>query len=149
MEWDLDFRTLDKLSAAEAANSINAQYFPGLLGIHFLEISAEAATAEMEVRPDLLQPVGVLHGGALTTLADTTCALVALANLAEPHKEHILTSELKIHFLGNVGAGKIRAEARPVQVGRRLQVIECRIFSDTGKLLCLMTCTQITGNFIK
>ena len=139
---------MDKFAAAEAANLLNKNFFPGLVGLKFLEIDPELTVAELEVKPELTQPVGVLHGGVLTTLADTACAVSALANLPDPTL-HVLTTELKINFLSNIGQGKVRAEARPVQVGRRLMVIECRIFSDTGKLLSLMICSQMVGNFIK
>jgi 1,4-dihydroxy-2-naphthoyl-CoA hydrolase len=139
------FGKMDKHAAAAAANELNTQFYAGLNGIEFLEIAPELAVATMEVRSNLCQPMGVLHGGALTTLADTCCALNAIANVGDPEKQQVLTTELKIHFLGNVGvgAGKVRAEARPIQVGRRLMVIECRIFSEAGKQLAFMTCTQM------
>lgn len=149
MDLNIPFPSLDKLAAAEAVNQLNREFFPGMLGVKFLEVAPELTVAVMQARPELRQPVGVLHGGALTTLADTACAVAALVNLPDPMTQHILTSELKIHFLGNVGEGQVRAEAKPVQVGKRLMVIECRIFSESQKLLCLMTCTQIIGKYIK
>ncbi len=149
MNVNIPFHRLDKFAAAQEINRLNVDYFPGLVGLQFVEVAPELVIAEMAARPNLRQPVGVLHGGALTTLADTACALSALANLPDPTTQHILTTELKIHFLGNVSEGKVRAEARPLQVGKRLMVIECKIYSDTGKMLCFMTCTQIVGNFIK
>lgn len=149
MDLNIPFPSLDKLAAADAVNQLNTGFFPGMLGVKFLEVAPELTVAVMQARPELRQPVGVLHGGALTTLADTACAVVALVNLPDPMTQHILTSELKIHFLGNVGEGQVRAEAKPVQVGKRLMVIECRIFSESQKLLCLMTCTQIIGKYIK
>jgi acyl-CoA thioesterase len=87
-------------------------------------------TAALEVRPELLNPNGVVHGGALFSMADTVMG-AALHTTLEPG-ENCATIEIKIHFLRPVTEGKIRCRTRLVQRGRRIAVLESHI--SVGRL---------------
>ena len=65
---------------------------------------------------------GVLHGGALMSLADTVGAVCAFLNL--PEGAGTTTIESKTNFLRGVSEGRVEAVARPLHVGRRFIVIE-------------------------
>jgi acyl-CoA thioesterase len=83
------------------------------------------ATAALDVRPELLNPNGVVHGGALFTMADTVMG-AALHTTLDPG-ENCATVEIKIHFLQPVTEGKIRCRTRLVHRGRRIAVLESHI----------------------
>ena len=55
--------------------------FPGLMGVHLIELAPERVVAEMKVRPDLCTAGGILHGGAYMAFADTLGAVGTLLNL--------------------------------------------------------------------
>jgi acyl-CoA thioesterase len=82
-------------------------------------------TAVLEVRSELLNPNGVVHGGALFSMADTAMG-AALYTTLEPG-ENCATIEIKIHFLQPVTKGRIRCSTRVVQRGRRIAVLESHI----------------------
>lgn len=82
-------------------------------------------TAALEVRPELLNPNGVVHGGALFSMVDTAMG-AALHTTLEPG-ENCATIEIKIHFLQPVTKGRIRCSTRVVQHGRRIAVLESHI----------------------
>ncbi|MFA5912672.1 MAG: PaaI family thioesterase [Burkholderiales bacterium] len=84
-----------------------------------------SCSAALEVRPELLNPNGVVHGGALFSMADTVMG-AALHTTLEPG-EFCATVEIKMHFLQPVSKGRIRCSTRVVQRGRRLAVLESHL----------------------
>ena len=85
---------------------------------------------------------GILHGGAFMALADTAGAIGAVLNLRDG--ANTTTIESKTNFLGGAPIGAVvTAEATPVHVGRRSSVWQTRITNDVGKLLALVTQTQL------
>ena len=83
------------------------------------------ATAALEVRPELLNPNGVVHGGALFSMADTVMGAALFSTLAPG--EYCATVEIKIHFLEPVTKGKIRCRTRLVHRGSRIAVLESHL----------------------
>ena len=98
-----------------------------------------SCSAALAVRPELLNPNGVVHGGALFSMADTVMG-AALFTTLEPG-ENCATIEIKIHFLQPVSKGKIRCNTRVVQRGRRIAVLEAHI--SVGR----MQVAQALGTF--
>jgi acyl-CoA thioesterase len=84
-----------------------------------------ACTAALALRPELLNPNGVLHGGALFSMADT--AMGAALHTTLGPGEFCATVEIKIHFLQPVTKGKVRCRTRLVQRGGRIAVLESHI----------------------
>jgi len=84
-----------------------------------------SCSAALDVRPELLNPNGVVHGGALFSMADTAMGAALHTTLAPG--EYCATVEIKIHFLQPVSKGKLRCRTRVVQRGRRLAVLESHL----------------------
>lgn len=83
------------------------------------------STAVLEALPELLNPNGVVHGGALFTMADTAMGAALHTTLAPG--EYCATVEIKIHFLQPVSKGRIRCSTRLVHRGSRIAVLESHI----------------------
>ena len=83
---------------------------------------------------------GVLHGGALMSLADTVGAVCAFLNL--PDGAGTTTVESKTNFLRAVTEGQVEAVARPLHVGRRFVVVDTDLFDGRGKRVARVTQTQ-------
>ena len=83
------------------------------------------SSATLEVRPELLNPNGVVHGGVMFSRADTVMG-AALFTTLEPG-ENCATVEIKIHFLQPVVKGRIRCLTRLVHRGRRIAVLESHV----------------------
>ena len=84
-----------------------------------------SCSAALDVRPELLNPNGVVHGGALFSMADTVMGAALHTTLAPG--EFCATVEIKIHFLQPVTKGKICSRTRLVHRGSRLAVLESQI----------------------
>lgn len=116
--------------------------FASLLGIEILSASPEKVTAQLVVRPELCTRPAVLHGGAAMALADTLGAVATVLNLAEGALT--TTLESKTNFLGSAPAGStVMAECTPIHRGKRTMVWQTRISTQEGRLVALVTQTQL------
>ena len=112
-----------------------------LLGIRFVETSADRVVAELTYREELTTIGGALHGGTLMAFADTIGATGTALNL--PPGAGTTTIESKTNFFAAGRSGTIRAEATPLHRGKRTQVWQTRITDETGRLLSLTIQTQM------
>ncbi|HEY1299408.1 MAG TPA: PaaI family thioesterase [Stellaceae bacterium] len=116
--------------------------FAALLGIEFVSAETDKIVARMRVREDLCTRPAVLHGGAVMAFADTLGAVGTILNL--PEGAGTTTIESKTNFLASAPAGtEIIGEATPVHRGRRTMVWQTRISTAEGRLLALVTQTQL------
>ena len=117
--------------------------FSDLMGVEILERSKDRVRGRLVVREDLCTSGGILHGGAYMAFADALGATGAVMNL-EPGAR-TTTLESKTNFLRGAPVGSaIEGEATPLHVGRRSSVWQTRITSADGKLMALVTQTQMT-----
>ena len=125
---------------------INAHPLPfaELLGVDFTSVEPDAVEARMLVRPDLCTLGGIAHGGAIMSFADTLGGAAAFANLPEGAKG-TTTLESKTNFIAGAPAGStLVGRCVPVHRGRRTQVWQTRVETEDGKLIALVTQTQMT-----
>jgi uncharacterized protein (TIGR00369 family) len=116
--------------------------FPGLMGIEIREVTPERVAASMLVRSDLCTTGGVCHGGALMAFADTVGAVGTVANLAPGART--TTIESKTNFMGAARVDtRVTAESTPLHRGRTTQVWQTTIRSEDGKLVAVITQTQM------
>jgi len=120
-----------------------------LLGFDVESVQAGRAIFRLDVRPRHKQIHGVVHGGILAALADTTAAIAAYT--AVPKGTEIATVELSINYLEPVPGGRIKADARVLRAGRNFVVTECEIFTEDGELAAkaLLTFGAATGHTIQ
>lgn len=116
--------------------------FPGYLGIEFIEVTRERVVGALRVRPELCNGSGILHGGALMSLADTLGAVATIVNL--PEGARTTTLESKTNFLGAVPLGtRVIGECAPFHRGKTTMVWQTLVKSESGKLCAVVTQTQL------
>jgi acyl-CoA thioesterase len=104
-----------------------------LMQIRLDQIDTGFARFRMPFRKELTQAYGVVHGGAIASLADTAVAF-ALMTLIRPG-QRVTTAEFKINFFSAVEGGEMIGEARTVYTGKRLVVADMEVKNETGKLI--------------
>src|SRR4051794_11875351 len=113
-----------------------------LLGIRVADgATAQAVKLELDHRDDLCTAGGVLHGGALMTLADTAGAVGAFLNLPEG-ATGTTTIESKTNLLAAVRDGTVTATSVPLHVGRTVIVLETEVRAADGRLVSKTIQTQ-------
>jgi len=121
---------------------VSRQPFPRLMGVEMVEATKEKVRGRLLVRADLCTSGHILHGGAIMAFADTLGATGAFLNL--PEGAGTTTIESKTNFIGSAQEGTtVIAETTPVHVGRRSSVWQTKISREDGKLVAIVTQTQL------
>lgn len=116
--------------------------FAEWLGVRYLETSQERVRAELVLRDALCGPEGRAHGGTLMAFADTLGAAGTVLNL--PAGAGTTTIESKTNFISAAPAGStLIGECTPIHRGRQTQVWQTRITLADGRLVAIVTQTQI------
>ena len=127
---------LDKIQALKMP-------FAELKGVTFVEADRDRVVARMLVRPDLCTLFNTLHGGAIMAFADSVGAAATIINLPEDAKG-TTTLESKTNFIGGAKEGAtLVATATPIHRGRRTQVWQTRLETEDGRLVAIVTQTQL------
>src|SRR4051794_39531209 len=115
-----DFEPLSPLRATIWAKfpSWERVYFPSFLGLQVEELRADYARLRLPYRPELEQPAGVLHGGALASLIDTV--VVPAVGAGYDAVPLMLTLSMNISYLGAVREQDAIATGWVVRRGRAI-----------------------------
>ena len=115
--------------------------FARLLGIELVAAQDGAVTLRLQVRPDLRQNQGVLHGGVIASLIDTATAFAIVSQLTEPEK--FTTVDLTVNYLRPLKEGSLTAQAHVIRAGRRLLTVTAEVYDDAGNLAAVALSTYI------
>ncbi|HXW59549.1 MAG TPA: PaaI family thioesterase [Solirubrobacteraceae bacterium] len=115
--------------------------FATLVGIELLEAVPRLVRGRLDWAPERCTAGGLMHGGALMTLADTCGGVCAFLNLPEGALA-TATIESKTNFMRAVREGAVTATTRPLHLGRTLVVLETELADDRETLLAKVTQTQ-------
>jgi uncharacterized protein (TIGR00369 family) len=126
-----------------AATSLHNLPFAKLMGMRLVDLRPDEAVISIEMRDDLQQPSGVLHGGVTATLIDTAMAFAVRTHL-EDH-EFTATIDLTVHYLRPHTAGTVTCTAKVVRAGRRIFTVSADVENEEGKLVAtgLSTYTRL------
>jgi len=113
-----------------------------LLDIEIVEAAKAGVRGRLFVRPEVCTSGDILHGGAIMAFADTLGATGASLNL--PDGAGTTTIESKTNFISGAKVGTwVEAESLPLHIGRRSSVWQTRITKEGGKLVAVVTQTQM------
>jgi uncharacterized protein (TIGR00369 family) len=113
------------------------------LGFKLIEVGPRTAT--MEIVTDTQRhanPMGTVHGGVWCDIADAAIGTAHATSLEEG--ESFTSIDLQINFFRPAWNGRIRAVAKPVNVGRQISRYVCDILRDDDKLVAQVTSTVMT-----
>jgi len=110
------------------------------LGMALVKLHPDEVVGTMPVDARTTQPVGLLHGGASVALAETLCSIGAWLHL-DPSTQTAVGLEINANHVRAVREGIVIGRARPIHTGRQVQIWECRIETEDGKLVCTSRCT--------
>jgi len=100
--------------------------FTETLGVEALASAPAEVVARLQWRSELCTTAGVLHGGVLMSLADSTGAVCAFLNLPDG-AAGTSTIESKTNFLGAVTEGSVVSRSRPLHAGGTTIVVETEL----------------------
>lgn len=112
------------------------------LGIRTVSASKDQIVLALDWRPEITQPAGLMHGGAIMTLADTAGGALSYSNLPDG-AVGTSTIESKTNFLAAVESGTVTATARVLKAGRSIVVVETEVTDDRDRLIAKVIQSQI------
>lgn len=115
-----------------AKTVLESMPFAQLIGMRLVEIKLDQATVGLEMRDDLRQPGGLLHGGVTATLIDTAMAFAVRTRVADD--EHTATIDLTVHYLRPHVDGPAICTAKVVRAGKRIFTVSAEMTNSEGKL---------------
>jgi len=116
---------------AYAADALHSLPFSKLIGMKLVSLELDEAAISIEMRDDLRQPSGVLHGGVTATLIDTAMAFAVRTRLAID--EATATIDLTVHYLRPHITGTFTCTARVVRAGKRIFTVSADVVNEDGK----------------
>ena len=118
---------------AYAADALHNLPFSKLIGMKLVDLKPDEAVISIEMRDDLRQPSGVLHGGVTATLIDTAMAFAVRTRLRI--NEATATIDLTVHYLRPHITGVFTCTAKVVRAGKRIFTVSADVHGESGKLI--------------
>jgi 1,4-dihydroxy-2-naphthoyl-CoA hydrolase len=109
--------------------------FDSELGLQFTELTPDGARAQLEVKPKLLQPMGLVHGGVYCSMIESMASVAAFTWLAAHGGGNVVGVNNNTDFLRAIKSGTVYGKAEPVHRGRRQQLWLVTITDDHERLV--------------
>jgi uncharacterized protein (TIGR00369 family) len=115
-------------------------HFDALLGTEWLDDDPEHARVRLPMRDELRQPVGLLHGGVMSSLVESVCSR-ATALAVVPDGMMAMGQSISVNFIRPVTKGHAEVEAKARHRGRTTWVWDAEVKDSDGKLCALAQMT--------
>jgi acyl-CoA thioesterase len=116
-----------------AAAALGENLFAKWIGMKLVDMAPDVAVIQIDMRDDLRQPHGLLHGGVTATLIDTAMAFAVITCLDKGEKAS--TADLNVHYLRPHLEGIVTCTARVIKAGKRLFTVSAEVINEQGKLI--------------
>ncbi len=128
---------MEQRSLKEKSLEVNRHNpFVQLIGVEIAEVGPDRSLLRLELRPEMLNPHGLVHGGALFTLADNAAGCASSTD-----GRTYVTQGGDIHFLHTQASGAVWAEALVKHRGRSTVLVEVTLTGEGGRLLATASFT--------
>jgi 1,4-dihydroxy-2-naphthoyl-CoA hydrolase len=122
------------------ADQVGSSPFSDLLGVEWLSSDPDGAQARIEVRDELKQPFGYLHGGVIMSVIDELCSRSTVIQVLGDGKV-ALGQSLDVSLLRSVAAGSVTVTARARHRGSTTWIWDVEAAGDDGRLCALARAT--------
>ena len=128
---------------AELTALVKQSPYPSHMRMELSAIGLDTVEITMDLAPCHLQPFGIVHGGVLATLIDTTTFWAAFLSL--PQDAGLVNVDLKLNYLKPVEKGRLTALGRCIQAGRTISYSEATVLGpDRATVIAHGTSTLMT-----
>lgn len=114
-------------------------YLSGIMDLNGQFIDPNTYQFKVPITPFLMNRLDMVHGGITASLADSTMGSLITQKL--PDHLHAVTSEMKVNYISPGKGTHLISTAKIVHMGKQLCVAECRITTETERLVAIATGT--------
>tara|TARA_B100000929_G_scaffold15734_1_gene12566 strand:- start:1414 stop:1830 length:417 start_codon:yes stop_codon:yes gene_type:complete len=125
---------MNKENLLKKINSVNKNSLEETLEIEFIDIGEDFIIAKMPVTSKVLQPDGVLHGGATAALAESVGSAASYFSI-DKDKQIVRGMVISCNHLKGVTDGYVYGKATPIHKGRTTQLWEIKVTDDNDNLI--------------
>ena len=111
------------------------------IGIEYTDLGENYLCGKMPVDERTKQPLGLLHGGANVTLAETLGSMAANLCLDEKF-EYAVGLDINANHLKSATSGFVYGKAQAIHIGKKTQVWEIKITNEKNQLCCISRLTM-------
>lgn len=109
--------------------------FDATLGLVYTDVTPDGLTAQLEVKPSLLQPMGIVHGGVWCAMVESMASVSAYVWLRDNGGGNVVGVNNNTDFLRAITEGTAYGVSEPVHRGRRQQLWLVTIRDDRTRLI--------------
>ena len=132
----LDERQLESLK-----ERVRGSPFHRWAGLELVSVGDGHAELRMKLEPHHFNPQGIVHGGIITSVADTAIGLALRSQLRAGLTHRI--AQLNVHFLAKGAGSELVGRGRALHLGERMGYGESEVLDGDGRLLA-----RASGTFI-
>ena len=132
---------LDPRYLEELKQRVEHSPFHRWAGLNLVSVGEGQAELTLELLPHHFNPQGIVHGGMITAIADTSIGL-ALRSKLRPGLTH-RTAQLNVHFLAKGEGSRLVGRGLAIHLGQRMGYGEAEVLDGDGRLLARATATFI------
>lgn len=125
----------------ESLNRLSANSMVSHVGIEFTQVGRDFIEAKMPVDNRTLQPLGLLHGGASVTLAETLGSVAATC-CVDRETQYCVGLDINANHIKSAKTGYVFGITKPIHIGKRTHVWEIRIVNEQNELICISRITM-------
>ena len=111
------------------------------IGIRIIELGDDFIKGTMPVDHRTVQPMGILHGGASVTLAETLGSMAA-GLVIDEHRKFCVGIDINANHIRAASQGSVTGTARPLHLGSSTHVWAIEITDENSRLICISRLTM-------
>lgn len=129
------FQEIDSSVTQPIIDAVHQAPYPSFLGLRYEEIKSEYARMRLPYRPEINQPAGIIHGGAIASLIDTAVVAAVLSGISEPIKR-MVTVDMHVHYMDAGFEEDLIAHAAVRRRGRTIIYLEVDVIGENSGKTC-------------
>lgn len=126
----MPLETLDPAFEEAIRSSFSRQRLMATLGARLVLVAQGEVHVEVAVAPHITQQAGVVHAGALASIADSACGGAALTLM--PPGSDVVSVEFKLNLLAPAAGERVIAKGRVIRAGRTITACGADVFAVRG-----------------
>mgnify|MGYP001258604048 FL=1 len=136
---------MDKQDALKQINTFQKNTMTEQIGIEITDFGDDFICGRMPVDHRTVQPFGLLHGGASATFAETLGSIAGGLKV-DRALQTVVGVEINCNHLRSAKDGWVYGKAKPIKIGRKIQVWNIEIKNEKDKLVCVSRLTLAVVN---
>ncbi|MAC62346.1 MAG: thioesterase [Flavobacteriaceae bacterium] len=136
---------MEKKQILAIVNEISKNTLMETLKIEYVDVGENFLQARMPVNKRVYQPDGILHGGATAALAESVGSAAVFVLNKNP-KAVVRGIEITANHIKSISKGFVYATAKPINIGKRIQLWEIRVTDEDDNLISICKLTTFIKN---